>query len=83
MEPSQVRLKTNDDDAYKWERTEEKEHLFSKNLSDLSIGALKELYEGVDNFLIAAWKPSKRDFQRRTKKNVRGIIYNCMIIQLT
>ena len=44
IEPSQVRLKTGPDDVYAWERLSDKEHLFSKNISDHSIGALKELY---------------------------------------
>jgi len=32
-----VRLKTNANDPYTWEKLDEKKHLFSKNLSDLSI----------------------------------------------
>lgn len=35
---------------------EEKEHLFSKNLSDLSTGQLKELYESVDKSFGVIWK---------------------------
>ncbi len=56
IEASQVRLKTNADDPYIWEKLDEKEHLFSKNLSDLSIGQLKDLCDGVDKSLIAIWK---------------------------
>lgn len=37
IETSQVRLKTNANDPYTWEKLDEKKHLFSKNLSDLSI----------------------------------------------
>jgi hypothetical protein len=49
IEPSQVRLKTEDtDDQYIWERTEDMEPLFEKNFSDLSTGALTKLYEGLD-----------------------------------
>lgn len=47
IEPSQIRLKTNPDDAYLWERLEGKAHLFSKNISDHTVGALKELYREV------------------------------------
>jgi hypothetical protein len=42
-----VRLKPNSDDLYIWERIECKEHLFSKNISDHSVRALKELYREV------------------------------------
>ena len=35
---------------------DEKEHLFSKNLSDLSIGQLKDVCDGVDKSFIAIWK---------------------------
>ena len=35
---------------------DEKEHLFSKNLSDLSIGQLKDLCDGFDKSSIAIWK---------------------------
>jgi hypothetical protein len=51
-----VRLKTNADDPYTWERMEEKEHLFSKNLSDLSSGQLKDLCDGVDKSFVAIHK---------------------------
>ena len=56
IETLQVRLKTNADDPYTWEKLDEKEHLFSKNLSDLSIGQLKDLCDGVDKFFIAILK---------------------------
>lgn len=42
IESSQVRLKTNADYPYTWEKLDEKEHLFSKTLSDLSSGQLKD-----------------------------------------
>ena len=32
---------------------EEKEHLFSKNLNDLSTGQLKDLYDGIDKLFVA------------------------------
>ena len=35
---------------------EEKEQLFPKNLSDLSIGQLKDLCDGIDKSFIAIWK---------------------------
>jgi len=47
IEPSQVRLITTDDDPYGWAVLPEKRHLFSKNLSNHSIGAYKELCECV------------------------------------
>ncbi|KIM93152.1 hypothetical protein OIDMADRAFT_61938 [Oidiodendron maius Zn] len=47
IEPSQVRLKPNPDDVYSWEKMDDKGHLFSKNISDHSIRALKELYREV------------------------------------
>ncbi|KAI1416943.1 hypothetical protein F5Y13DRAFT_185777 [Hypoxylon sp. FL1857] len=47
IEPPQVRLHTNTDDGYSWQVLPEKRHLFSKNLSDHSIKAYKELCEGV------------------------------------
>lgn len=56
IEASQVRLKTNANDPYTWEKMDEKEHLFLKNLSDLSIGQLKDLCDGVDRSFIAIWK---------------------------
>ncbi len=56
IEASQVRLKTNPDDPYIWEKMDEKEYLFLKNLSDLSIGQLKDLCDGVDRSFIAIWK---------------------------
>lgn len=48
VEASQVRLKINSDDSYTWEKLKEKEHLFSKNLSDLSTDQLKNLCDDVD-----------------------------------
>lgn len=56
IEASPVRLKTNADDPYTWEKMDEKEHLFSKNLSDCSIGQLKDLCDGVDTSFLAIWK---------------------------
>ena len=35
---------------------DEKDHLFSKNLSDLSIGQLKDVCDGVDKSFTAIWK---------------------------
>ncbi len=53
IETSQMRLKTNANDPYTWEKLNEKEHLFSKNLSDFSIGQLKDLCDGVDKSFTA------------------------------
>lgn len=47
VEPSQVRLITNGDDPYTWAAFPGKEHLFSKHLSEHSIGAYKELCNGI------------------------------------
>ncbi|PVH67456.1 hypothetical protein DL98DRAFT_507700 [Cadophora sp. DSE1049] len=49
IEPSQVRLVTGADDLYTWKVLPHKKHLFSKNISDHSIGAYKELCEGIDS----------------------------------
>ena len=62
-----MRLKTSPDDPYLWERMKEKEHLFQKNLSDLSISQLKELHDGVDKSYMAIWKPSGRS-ERQIEK---------------
>ncbi|KAL2036375.1 hypothetical protein N7G274_010908 [Stereocaulon virgatum] len=56
IEATQVRLKTNANDPYAWERMEEKEHLFSKNLSDLSTGQLKELCSGINKSFAPTYK---------------------------
>ncbi|KAH8653990.1 hypothetical protein BGZ60DRAFT_568501 [Tricladium varicosporioides] len=48
IEPSQVRLIPSIDDPYTWKVLPGKTHLFSKNISDHSIGAYKELCEGID-----------------------------------
>jgi hypothetical protein len=61
IDPSQVRLKTSPDDVYVWERLSEKEHLFSKNISDHSIGALKELYQEVGLSIEAVGKNKLRE----------------------
>ena len=51
VEPSRVRLSPGADDQYIWKILPEKKELlskiFEKNLSDHSIGAYKELYQGV------------------------------------
>ncbi|KAI9806301.1 MAG: hypothetical protein M1825_006416 [Sarcosagium campestre] len=56
IETSQVRLKPNVDDLYTWDRLDEKQHLFSENPSDLSIGQLKDVCDGVDASFTAIWK---------------------------
>jgi hypothetical protein len=47
IEPSQVRLIPRTDDLYCWKVLSEKQYLFSKNLSEHSTGAYKELWSGV------------------------------------
>ena len=56
IKASQMRLKTNVDDPHTWEKLSEMDHLFFKNLSDLSIGQLKDLCDGVDKSFLAIWK---------------------------
>jgi hypothetical protein len=64
IEPAQVRLKTEDtNDLYKWEWVKEKDHLFVKNMSDLSAGQLEELSEGVPDFISAVLKKQTRGCQ--------------------
>ncbi|KAF1949116.1 hypothetical protein CC80DRAFT_581698 [Byssothecium circinans] len=47
VEPAQVRLLPSPDDPYTWRFLPEKKHLFSKNISDHSISAYKDLCNGV------------------------------------
>ncbi|KAJ3577118.1 hypothetical protein NPX13_g3450 [Xylaria arbuscula] len=47
LDPSKVRLHTTREDAYSWKMLPEMQHLFSKNLSDHSIGAYKDLCDNV------------------------------------
>lgn len=49
IEPSQVRLVTGADDLYAWKVLPQKKDLFSKNISEHSIGAYKELCDGIDS----------------------------------
>ena len=72
VEPSQVRLKTNDDDPYTWEKTEAISHLFIKNLSEFSIKALQKLCECIDDNCVAAtWKPSIKASQTGLIGNIQ------------
>ena len=43
-----MRLITNGDDPYVWSALPGEEHLFSKNMSDHSIGAYREMCDGVE-----------------------------------
>lgn len=63
IDSSQVRLKTHPDDTYTWERMKKKEHLFLKNISDHSTGALKKLCEDIDKLFAAIDNRYKREFQ--------------------
>jgi len=47
IEPAEVRLITSADDPYTWQILPEKQYLFTKHLSKHSIGAYKELCQGV------------------------------------
>lgn len=61
LDPSQVRLHPVRDDPYRWLVRPGKEYLFEKNLSDQSVGAYKELYDGIDKFFEAT--PSSSHLQ--------------------
>lgn len=47
VQPAQIRLLPRHEDPYRWQWLPEKGYLFSKNLSDHSTGAYKELCKGV------------------------------------
>ncbi|KAJ4502312.1 hypothetical protein HRR83_002609 [Exophiala dermatitidis] len=73
VEPSQVRLKTNDDDPYTWEKTEAISHLFTQNLSEFSIKSLQKLCECIDDNCVAAtWKPSGKAPRTTLRGNMQG-----------
>jgi len=75
IEPSQVRLKTGPDEVYAWERLSDKEHLFSKNISDHSIGALKELYQEVGLSFEAVGNEKPREHTAgSTARTVRSFV---------
>lgn len=58
IEPSQVRLIPRGDDPYRWKFLAENTYLFSKNISDHSIGAYKKLCQGVGTAFEALPAPS-------------------------
>ncbi|KAJ0337093.1 hypothetical protein KNSL1_013032, partial [Colletotrichum chrysophilum] len=58
VQASEVRLKTCPNDPYVWEYPPEMEHLFSKQLSECSVGPLRKLCEEVG-----------RSFEARNKEN--------------
>ena len=66
IEPSQVRLVTGADDLYTWKVLPQKKHLFSKNISDHSIGAYKELCEGIDSAFEAVLVTTKPGRDQRS-----------------
>ena len=47
IEPSDVRLVTRKDDRYCWNVVPHMRHLFLKQLSDHTLGAIKDLCQGV------------------------------------
>ncbi|KAF4997710.1 hypothetical protein FDECE_12017 [Fusarium decemcellulare] len=47
IDPADVRLIPSEEDPYRWKRTSQKEHLFEKHLSKLSVGPLMELCREV------------------------------------
>lgn len=72
VEPSQIRLKTNDDDPYTWEKTEAIGYLFTKNLSEFSIKSPQKLCECIDdNCLAAIWKPSSKGSGTTVLENIQ------------
>ena len=74
VEPSEVRLKPGSDDTYHWKTVPGKEHLldhlFSKNISEHSVGAYKELYAGVGRVFEAVAPP---DETARTTQRLTGL----------
>ncbi|KAH6884960.1 hypothetical protein B0T10DRAFT_577422 [Thelonectria olida] len=64
LEPGQVRLQPTRDDAYAWKAVQGKEYLFQKNLSDHSIGAYKELCNGVGVIFEAVWASPEKPIIR-------------------
>ncbi|EWG46564.1 hypothetical protein FVEG_15989 [Fusarium verticillioides 7600] len=58
INPADVRLKPSEEDPYRWQRSEDKEYLFEKHLSKLSVGPLMELYRGI-GVHFKAIKPSR------------------------
>ncbi|KAK4196453.1 hypothetical protein QBC40DRAFT_155641, partial [Triangularia verruculosa] len=49
IEPSEVRLLISRNDGYLWKYLPKVEHLFSKNISDYSIGAYEKLCAELGN----------------------------------
>ncbi|KAH7124920.1 hypothetical protein B0J13DRAFT_611936 [Dactylonectria estremocensis] len=47
IDPADVRLIPSEEDPYRWKWSSEKEYLFEKHLSKLSVGPLMELCKGV------------------------------------
>ena len=56
VDASQIRLKINSDNFYAWQKQKKKEHLFIKNLNDLSIRQFKELWKNINKFFVAVRK---------------------------
>ena len=57
IDPSEVRLITSEKDAYGWQRLPEAEPLFTKHLSDHSVGAYRRICEGVGRTFEAVVSP--------------------------
>ena len=60
IEPSRVRLNPAKDDPYAWATEPALQHLFQKNISDHSIGAYKQLCDGVGSKFRAILPAAKR-----------------------
>lgn len=72
------REKTNADDPYMWEKLDKKKHLFSKNLSDLSIDQLKDLCDDVNKLFIAIWKaPFQSELSVKDEKESVHAAHSC------
>ena len=64
-----MQLKTNADDLYIWEKMKEKEHSFSKNLSDLSTDQLKNLCDSINKLFVVILKtPLQSEIQMQNEK---------------
>ena len=61
IEPAEIRLITSANDPYTWQILPEKQYLFMKHLSKHSVGAYKELCQGVGISFEAVLAPESSD----------------------
>ncbi|KAH7228906.1 hypothetical protein BKA60DRAFT_532811 [Fusarium oxysporum] len=65
--PADVRLKPSEEDPYRWQRSEDKEYLFEKHLSKLSVGPLMELCRGI-GIHFKAVQPSREAIKQPSRE---------------